>query len=77
MKPNIVTSLDSEDLTRYRLACAKREMVEFSVGGVGKDEAQGILFDWYRILGDIATKYNLNLDTEYVISPVTGAILTE
>ena len=67
--------LTEQDLNRWRLACARRELVENQVVGLSLDVAERYIIDYYRLLGELAQTYNLDDSTDYVITAHTGAIL--
>lgn len=67
--------LTSEDLNRWRLACARRELVENQVVGLSLDVAERYIVDYYRLLGELADTYNLDPAVEYLITAHTGVII--
>lgn len=75
MNPEVVAVMDNEDLNRWRVACANREILEFGVAGISPTEAKQYTIDYYRILGEFYGKYNLQLDHNYEFSPANGAVV--
>ena len=70
-----VTSLVNEDLTRWRLVSADKELVEIAHPGLSVDESRRAILQYYKVLGDLMLEYNINENEEGIyISPVDGGI---
>lgn len=67
-------SLNSEDLARWRMASADKELADSSFPGLSVTEGKEAILKYYRILGDLLLAYGLDDDNMLYISPVTGGI---
>lgn len=72
-----VASLAPEDLTRWRMVSAEKELVEIAHPGMSVDESRRAVLQYYKVLGDLMSEYKIDSsdDTIY-ISPVDGGIYT-
>lgn len=69
-----VGTLSAEDLTRWRMSCAEKELVDTGFNGMSVDEGRRAILQYYKILGDILAEYELD-DTETIyVSPINGHI---
>jgi len=70
----VVGTLSAEDLTRWRLASAEKELADNSFTGMSVDEGRRAILQYYKILGDILAEYQLD-DTDFIyVSPINGSI---
>lgn len=70
-----VRDLSPEDLLRWRMASADKELVEQSHPGLSVDEARRAMLNYYKILGDILADYQIEHDNLSVyVSPFDGGI---
>lgn len=76
---NVVANLSQEDLSRWRMVCANKELVDNSHTGLSVSEGKQYILDYYKQMGDIFNTYNLDVAhiSCYYISPFTGHILLE
>lgn len=74
---SIAAELSREDLARWRNVCANKELVDNGMPGLSVMEAKQYLLEYYKIMEDIFTTYNLDMAhiTCYFISPFTGHVL--
>lgn len=71
MKTN---ALSQEDLARWRLATADKELVDNVFPGLSVEEARRALLTYYKTMGDLFTAYGEISDDGHAVylSPVDG-----
>lgn len=69
--------LDAEDLARWRMVMADKELIDAGLPFFSVNEARTIVINYYRTLDDIITKYDIEIypDTHLIVSPVGGHII--
>ena len=74
---NVVGNLSTEDLNRWRVVCADKELVDAGHPGMSVSEAKTSLLKYYSIMNDFFNDYELDVAHIecYFISPFTGHIL--
>ena len=72
---NVVGTLDAEDLNRYRAKRAMLDALELNPSVFDKDATYKVVFDHYRIVGELTEKYNLGVMAD--IDPCTGVCTIE
>lgn len=73
----VKTVLSSEDLARWQMAVANKELADNNADGLGLNEKRDYILHFYRIGGEFAERYNLSTLDGFEISVFTGEILTE
>ena len=69
--------LEAEDLARWRMVMADKELIDAGAGLFSVNEARTIVLNYYKTLDDIITKYDIEIypDTHLIVSPVGGHII--
>lgn len=71
--PSKISELNQEDLARWRMASADKELVDNGFPGMSVDEGRRAILNYYRLLGEFLSLYNLNAeDGSVFLSPIDG-----
>lgn len=67
--------LSPEDLARWRMINADKELVDNAFPGLSVTEARSTILNYYKMLGDILAEYNVpDTSSPMFISPYDGSI---
>lgn len=68
--------LDAEDLARVRMNEARQEAMKLKPSAYSREEIEQAAINNYRLMGEIAEKYNVPGDTEWSIYCSQGYIVS-
>lgn len=68
----VICRIDHEDLIRWRSAVVNKELLEAENLVISQADAQQYLFTYYKVLGEIANKYDIDSSLAVLISAATG-----
>lgn len=73
----IIAKLTDEDLVRWRMVMASKELVDGQYPGMSIQEAKSAVLDFYKTLNDTLKRYGIEHDPgdALVVSPITGEII--
>lgn len=73
----ILNKLSDEDLMRWRMVMADKELVDGQYPGMSIDEARRSILTFYRTLNDLLRSYGIEHDPgdALVVSPISGEII--
>jgi hypothetical protein len=76
----ILNKLSDEDLTRWRMCMADKELADLSFTGLSVQEGRSAYVNYYRTLNSLLTEYGVDMDTltgnaNIMVSPITGHIV--
>ena len=73
----MIGKLDPEDLSRWRMCMADKELVDIGATFFSCEEARQVVLRYYQTLDDIINKYEIDIypDTHLIVSPVGGHII--
>ena len=70
-----IASLNGEDLSRWRVVTAEKELVDLVFPGLSVDDGRRGLLSYYKVLGDLILDYSVATeDGAIYISPIDGGI---
>jgi len=70
-----ICKISPEDLMRWRVASADKELVENGFAGMSTDEARRAILVSYKVFGDIIAEYCPEEDvTDIILSPIDGSL---
>ena len=68
-----LNQLSDEDLNRWRMISADKELVDNIFPGISVEEGRRILHTYYKTSGDLLRQYNIENDaTTVYLSPIDG-----
>lgn len=68
-----LSTLSSEDLARWRLVSADKELVDNLFPGLSVEEGRRIILTYYKTSGDLMNAYQIENDASTVyLSPIDG-----
>ena len=73
----ILAKLSDEDLVRWRMVMANKELVDGQYPGMSIQEARGSVMAFYQTLNDLLRSYGIEHDPgdAMVVSPISGEII--
>ena len=73
----IIAQLSPEDLSRWRLVMADKELIDTGYNGYSTNEARQVILKYYQTLSDILTTYSIEIfpNTHFIVSPIQGHVL--
>jgi len=73
----MIAKLDAEDLGRWRMVMADKELVDIGATFYSREEGKQVILRYYQTLDDIIRKYEVEIfpDTHLIVSPVSGDII--
>ena len=72
-----VATLSDEDLARWRLVSADKDLVDNLFPGFSVEEARRVTLTFYKTLGDLVKAYNMDTDVGSIfLSPIDGGFYT-
>ena len=73
----ILAKLNNEDLARWRMVMANKELVDGSYPGMSVIEARETVLNFYKTLNDLLQQYGIDHDPgdALVLSPISGEFL--
>lgn len=70
-----IKNLSQEDLVRWRMASADKELADNVFPGLSVEEGRKAILNYYKLLGDLLEYYDLNVDDGAVyVSPIDGGV---
>lgn len=70
-----IGKLSTEDLTRWRVISANKELVDIPHPGLSVNEARGFIMDFYRFIGEIIEDYGIPPTVAFEVTVSDGSIL--
>lgn len=73
----ILAKLSDEDLVRWRMVMANKELVDGQYPGMSIQEARGSVMAFYQTLNDLLRSYGIEHDPgdAMVLSPISGEFI--
>ena len=73
----ILNKLNDEDLARWRMVMAHKELVDGSYPGMSVTEAKDAVLNFYKTLNDLLIQYGIDHDPgdAMVLSPISGEFI--
>lgn len=73
----IVNKLTDEDLVRWRMVMANKELVDGQYPGMSIAEARSAVMSFYQTLNDLLRSYGIDHDPgdALVVSPISGEFI--
>lgn len=70
-----IKELSREDLVRWRMASADKELADNVFPGMSVEEGRKAILGYYKLLGDLLSQYDLSVDDGAVyVSPIDGGV---
>lgn len=69
-----IGQLTHEDLARWRLVSANKELVDQQHAGYSVAESRQAILDYYITLGDLMKVYEIDTQETLIVSPIDGGI---
>lgn len=70
----IIGQLSAEDLARWRILCARQEALNHRPEAWSRAEIESHALEYYRFLGEIAARYEIDDSREWRVSAWTGVV---
>jgi hypothetical protein len=74
---DVIGKLSSEDLWHWRTACAMHDALEINPKAYSPADAQKIYQVYFKVGGNLAERYGIDIRERWRISPYTGEIYYE
>lgn len=73
----IIAKLTAEDLNRWRMVMADKELIDSGFDGFSVGEARQVIIRYYQTLDGFLTDYSIDLipGTHFIVSPIQGHVL--
>jgi hypothetical protein len=77
MDGELLAQLSPEDLNRWRLVMADKELIDCGYSGYSVIEARQVILKYYQTLSDILTTYSIEIfpGSHFIVSPIQGHVL--
>lgn len=72
-----VNALSKEDLIRWRVATADKEMADNCFPGMSVDDGRRAILHYYKVLGDLYDEYTPKEERPVHFSPIEGGIYVD
>ena len=70
----VIGQLNAEDLARWRILCARQEALNHRPEAWSRAEIENHALEYYRFLGEIAARYEIDDSREWRVSAWTGVV---
>ena len=73
----ILAQLSQEDLSRWRLVMADKELIDCGYVGFSTNEARQVILKYYQTLDDILRTHEIDIfpGSHFIVSPIQGHVL--
>lgn len=75
MTVEAIGKLSTEELNRWRVISANKELVDSTFPGISPTEARGFIMDFYRFIGEVMESHGIPATTAFEVTVSDGTIV--